>query len=70
MIIESLQKWEDKLLGRQVNMVMDHEALGFFKDQMHLSGCQARWMEYMEQFDCSITYISTIRLQIAFCIIT
>src|ERR1700731_3012932 len=42
-IIESLQKWEDKLLRRWINVVTDHKALGFFKDQTCLSGCQARW---------------------------
>ena len=40
-------------------MVTDHEVLGFFKDQTCLSGCQARWMEYMEQFNCSIMYIKS-----------
>jgi hypothetical protein len=32
-IIEGFMKWEDKLLGRCVNVVTDHEALEFFKDQ-------------------------------------
>src|ERR1700730_11863987 len=67
-IIESLQKWEDKLLGRWINMVTDHKVLGFFKDQTRLSGCQARWMEYMEQFDCSIMYIKGKCNKVADCL--
>jgi hypothetical protein len=47
-------KWEDKLLGRCVNVVTDHEALEFFKDQKWLSGWQVHWMEYLERFDYSI----------------
>jgi hypothetical protein len=30
-ILEGFLQWEDKLLGRKVNVVTDHEALGFFK---------------------------------------
>jgi hypothetical protein len=36
-IIESLMKWEDKLLGRRFMVVMDHELLEFFKTQRDLS---------------------------------
>ena len=49
-------------------MVMDHKALGFFKDQMRLSGHQARWMEYMEQFNCSIMYIKGEHNKVADCL--
>jgi hypothetical protein len=30
-ILEALLKWEDKLLGNQVNIVTNHRALEFFK---------------------------------------
>jgi hypothetical protein len=35
-ILEGLCKWEDKLLGRQFCVIMDHQALQFFASQAHL----------------------------------
>jgi hypothetical protein len=56
-ILEALQKWEDKLMGCKIHIIMDHKALEFFKTQSVLSHCQRRWMDYMSQFDFDITYI-------------
>ena len=41
-ILEALLKWEDKLLGRRIHVVMDHQALKFFKSQKRLSNQQTR----------------------------
>ena len=56
-ILEGFTKWEDKLIGRRVRVVTDHEALGFFKNTHKLSARQVRWMEFLERFDYTITYI-------------
>jgi hypothetical protein len=56
-ILEALLKWEDKLLGYRIHVVTDHKALEFFKTQLHLSGRQMRWMEYLTRFDPDIRYI-------------
>jgi len=56
-ILEALLKWEDKLLGRRILVVMDHKALEFFKTQRRLSNRQARWMEFLACFDYNITYV-------------
>jgi hypothetical protein len=67
-IIEGLMKWEDKLLGRRMNIVTDHEALKFFKNQNRLTGRQARWMEYLERFDHTIIYVEGERNKVADCL--
>jgi hypothetical protein len=56
-ILKALLKWEDKLLGNQINIVTDHRALKFFKTQRQLSSRQMRWMEYLSCFDFDIQYI-------------
>ncbi|KAG6875091.1 hypothetical protein C0993_010920 [Termitomyces sp. T159_Od127] len=35
-ILEALLKWEDKLMGYKIHIIMDHKALEFFKTQVHL----------------------------------
>ena len=39
-ILEALTKWEDKLLGRRINVITDHKALEFFQNQSRLSSRQ------------------------------
>ena len=56
-ILEALLKWEDKLLGRKLQIVTDHKALEFFKTQRRLNSRQARWMEFLTRFDFDIVYI-------------
>ena len=61
-------KWEDKLIGRHINIVTDHEALKFLKSQERLSGRQARWLEYIERFDYSITHVEGTHNKVADCL--
>jgi hypothetical protein len=35
-ILEALQKWEDKLVGYKIHIIMDHKALEFFTMQVNL----------------------------------
>jgi hypothetical protein len=56
-ILKALIKWENKLLDRRILVVTNHKALEFFKMQRHLNSRQARWMEFLTQFDFDITYI-------------
>lgn len=55
-IIESLLKWEDRLLGRRIRIVTDHEALKWLKTQSKLSRRLTRWMQYLSRFDYDIEY--------------
>jgi hypothetical protein len=36
-ILEAMQKWEDKLIGKKMHVITDHKALEFFKLQSKLS---------------------------------
>src|ERR1700722_1735471 len=56
-ILEALLRWEDKLIGNQLNVVTDRRALEFFKTQQQLSSHQMQWMEYLSRFDYDIQYI-------------
>jgi hypothetical protein len=56
-IIRALKKWRLDLLGIHVNVFTDHRTLQNFATQRDLSRRQARWAEYMSQYDVSIDYI-------------
>jgi hypothetical protein len=56
-IIRALKKWRLDLLGMHVNVFTDHRTLQNFATQRDLSRRQARWAEYMSQYDVSIEYI-------------
>ena len=64
-ILEALLKWEEKLLGYHIHVVMDHKALEFFKMQRKLSSRQTCWMEYLSRFDFDIRYIKGITNKVA-----
>jgi hypothetical protein len=64
-ILESLLKWEDKLIGNRINVVTNHRALEFFKTQRKLSSCQMRWMEYLSRFDYDIQYVKGVSNKVA-----
>jgi hypothetical protein len=56
-IIHALKKWRTDLLGAHVDVYTDHRTLQNFVTQHDLSCCQARWAEYMLQYDLQIHYI-------------
>lgn len=67
-ILEALQKWEDKLIGRRIHIITDHKALEFFKTQANLSHRQRRWTDYMSRFDFDITYVKGDYNKVADCL--
>jgi len=56
-IIRGLKKWRLDLLGMHVHVYTDHRTLQNFATQRDLSRRQARWAEYMSQYDLSIDYV-------------
>jgi transposase InsO family protein len=64
-ILEALLKWEDRLIGKRVNIVTDHKALEFFKSQRKLSNRQSRWMEFLSRFNFDIQYIEGVANKVA-----
>ena len=56
-IIKALSKWCTDLLGNRFEIWTDHKTLIHFENQRDLSRQQARWMEFLSQYDASINYI-------------
>jgi hypothetical protein len=56
-IIRALQKWWSDLVGVPFLIYTDHKTLENFDCQRDLSRRQARWMEFMSQYECKIVYV-------------
>jgi hypothetical protein len=67
-ILESLQRWEDKLVGYKIHVITDHKALEFFKTQSNMSHRQRQWIDYMSRFEFDITYIKGDLNKVADCL--
>ena len=56
-IIRALKKWRADLLGGPISIFTDHRTLENFDTQRDLSRRQARWQEFMAQFEMKIYYV-------------
>lgn len=56
-IVRALKKWRINLLGVPFVVFTDHRTLENFQTQKHLSRHQARWQEFLGQYDYKIAYI-------------
>jgi hypothetical protein len=56
-IIHALQKWCSELLGAPILIYTDHCTLENFDQQKDLSRRQARWQEFLAQYNHHIIYI-------------
>lgn len=56
-IIHALKKWCIDLLGSHITIITDYRTLKNFDTQKDLSCCQARWMEFLSQYNYTIRYI-------------
>ncbi|GBE88839.1 hypothetical protein SCP_1402470 [Sparassis crispa] len=56
-IVRALKKWRVDLLGVPFTVYTDHRMLKNFFHQKELSRCQARWQEFLAQYDFKIKYI-------------
>ncbi|THG94041.1 hypothetical protein EW026_g7348 [Hermanssonia centrifuga] len=59
-IVRAMKKWRVDLLGVPFTVFLDHRTLENFTEQKHLSRRQARWQEFMSQYDYVITYIAGV----------
>ena len=50
-VVHCLQQWRHYLLGGNFIVVMDNVANTFFKTQKKLSARQARWQEFLAEFN-------------------
>ncbi|RDB22362.1 hypothetical protein Hypma_010546 [Hypsizygus marmoreus] len=56
--MRAITKWRSDLLGSHIHIYTDHKTLENFDSQRDLSRRQARWMEYLSQYEYTIHYIA------------
>jgi hypothetical protein len=56
-IVRALKKFRTDLLGHKFQVYTDHKTLEHFPTQRDLSRRQARWLEFLSQYDATIHYI-------------
>ena len=56
-IIHALQTWRPYLHGSKFSILTDHHPLKYLDSQKSLSRKQARWVEFMQEFNYEIKYI-------------
>ena len=56
-IIHALKTWRPYLHGAQFKILTDHHPLKYLDTQKSLSRKQARWVEFMQEFDYEIEYV-------------
>jgi len=55
-VICALKEWRHYLHGRKFTVITDHYSLQYLFTQPQLSGRQARWLEFLQQFDFKIEH--------------
>ena len=59
-LIAALKAWRHYLHGARIKISLhtDHRTLTFLGQQAHLSAQQARWVEFLAEFDAEIEYVA------------
>jgi len=55
-IMHALHTWRIHLVGQQFVVYTDHHSLTYLQTQPVLSKCQARWVEFLQEFNFTIIY--------------
>jgi hypothetical protein len=55
-IVDALRVWRPYLDGQKFTIVTDHQALTHFNSQVKISRHQARWLEFLQEFDYDLIY--------------
>ena len=50
-IICALREWRHYVYGKEFKVITDHQSLRYLSTQPNLSARQARWMEFLQQFE-------------------
>ncbi|TPX52124.1 hypothetical protein PhCBS80983_g06513 [Powellomyces hirtus] len=57
-LVKSIRANRHYLIGRPFRAFVDHKSLIYLQEQPHLSRRQAGWVEFLQQFDFSVEYLS------------
>lgn len=60
-LIYTLKQWRVYLLGRVFAAQTDHKTIIHLLTQPHLSGCQARWVEMLADYNVDIQYVLGVK---------
>ena len=55
-IIQALQEWRHYLLGPHFHIYTDHLSLKYLQTQPNLSGKEACWLDFLQEYDFEIHY--------------
>ena len=55
-IVHALKTWRYYLYGATFEVLFDHESIKWFLSQKDLKGRKARWVECLQEFDCTLRY--------------
>ena len=55
-IVSALRQWRHFLYGRRFTIITDHHSLTHFQKQQNLSLRQARWSEFLQNYEFDIVY--------------
>ena len=57
-IVTAFKEWHPELEGspEPINVIFDHKNLEYLMSSKQLSRCQARWSEFLSQFNFKISY--------------
>ena len=55
-VVFALKKWRHYLYGVTFEVYNDHKRLKYLFSQKELNLRQRRWMEFLEDYDCTINY--------------
>ena len=55
-VVFALKKWRHYLYGVTFEIFTDHKSLKYLFSQKELNLRQRRWVEFMQDYDCTISY--------------
>ena len=56
-MVRALEGWRASLVGRPVTVQSDHQNLRYFTTKRLLNPQQARWSEFLSQFNYTIEFV-------------
>jgi hypothetical protein len=57
-IVHALRMWRHYLMGRKIELRIDHSGLKYLFEQLTLNDRQTRWMEFVSEYNFDIKHIN------------
>ena len=55
-VVFALKMWRHYLFGSKFEVFSDHKNLKYLFSQKELNMCQRRWLEFLKDYDCELSY--------------